>query len=73
MEGRKSFNVIITPWLLSARKLYRPSDRRLSANSVTAFGDRGCPVISAAESYGRFIDQSHYFLFQVAPELCSGG
>jgi hypothetical protein len=36
-----------TPELQSARELYRPSDRRLSAKLVPAFADRGCRVVSA--------------------------
>jgi hypothetical protein len=30
-----------TPWPESARKLYRPSDRRLSSKLVPTFADRG--------------------------------
>jgi hypothetical protein len=33
--------IYITPWLESARELYRPRDRRLSAKFVPTFADRG--------------------------------
>jgi hypothetical protein len=38
--------------------------------------DRGCRVVSVTDPYGRildFLDRSRYFLFQVAPQLCSRG
>jgi hypothetical protein len=60
----------------SASELYRPSDRRLSAKLVQTFADRGCSVVSATDPYGRilgFLDRSHYFFFQVAPQLYSRG
>jgi hypothetical protein len=53
-----------------------PSDRRLSAMLEPNFADRGCHVFSVTDSYGRilgFLDRSHYFLFQVAPQLYSRG
>jgi hypothetical protein len=62
-RGRKEKKTL---WLESASKLYRPSDRRLSAKLVPTFVDRGCHVVSAADPYGRnldFLDQSHYFFF----------
>jgi hypothetical protein len=62
-----------TPWPESASELYWPSDRRLSARLVPTFADRRCHV---ANPYGRilgFIDRSHYFFFQVAPQLWSRG
>jgi hypothetical protein len=65
-----------TPWTQSARQHYRPSDRRLSANLVPAFGDRRCRAVSVTDPYGHilgFLDQSRYFFFQVAPQLYSRG
>jgi hypothetical protein len=53
-----------TPWSESARELYRPSDRRLSAKWLPTFADRGCHVVSVTDPYGRilgFLDRSHYF------------
>jgi hypothetical protein len=38
-----------TPWLESARELYRPSDRRLSTKLVPTFADRG---VSRSQSDG---------------------
>jgi hypothetical protein len=66
----------LTPWPESASELYWPSDRRLSAKLVPTFVDRGCHVVSVTYLYGRilnFLDRSHYFFFQVAPELYSRG
>jgi hypothetical protein len=65
-----------TPWPESARELYRPSNCRLSAKLVPAFGDRGCHVVSVTDSYGHilgFLDWSRYIFFQVAPQLYSQG
>jgi hypothetical protein len=65
-----------TPWPESASELYRPSDRRLSAKSAPTFSDMGCYVVSVTDLYGnilRFLDRSHYFFFQVAPQLYSRG
>jgi hypothetical protein len=39
--------------LLKPSKLYRPSERRLSAKLVPTFADRGCRVVSATDPYGR--------------------
>jgi CBS-domain-containing membrane protein len=52
---------IETPWSESARELYQPSDRRLSAKSLPTFADKGCHVVSVMDPYGRilgFIDRS---------------
>jgi hypothetical protein len=41
-----------------------PSDRRLLANLVPTFADRGCHVVSMTDPYGRilgFLDRSSYF------------
>jgi hypothetical protein len=49
------------------------SNRSLLAKLVPTFVDRGCHVI---DPYGRnlgFLDRSHYFFFQVAPQLYSRG
>jgi hypothetical protein len=64
------------PWHESASKLYRPSNRHLSVNSVSAFADRRCCVVSVTVPLGRNLgirDCSHYFFFQVAPQLYSRG
>jgi hypothetical protein len=42
-------------WPQSARQLYRPSERRLSANLMPTFVDRGCRVVSMANLYGRIL------------------
>jgi hypothetical protein len=42
-----------TPELQSASKLYRPSDRRLSAKLMPTLADRGCRVVSATNPQGR--------------------
>jgi hypothetical protein len=63
-----------TPWLESARELYRLSDCRLSMKLVPTFADRGCHVVSRTDPYGHilgFLDRSRYFFFQVAPQLYS--
>jgi hypothetical protein len=65
-----------TPWPESASKLYRPSDRRLSAKLVPTFADGGCNVVSVTDPYGRilgFLSRRSYFFFQVAPQLYSQG
>jgi hypothetical protein len=59
--------------LKSASELYRPSDRRLSAKLVPTSVDRGCHVVSVTDPYGRFLNRSRYFFFQIAPQLCSRG
>jgi hypothetical protein len=54
----------LTPWSESASKLYRPSDRRLSAKWLSTFADRGCHVVSVTDPYGHilgFLDRSRYF------------
>jgi hypothetical protein len=40
---------IYTPWSESASELYRPSHRRLSAELLRAFVDRGCRVVSMTD------------------------
>jgi hypothetical protein len=53
-----------------------PSDRRLPAKLVPPFADRECCVVSITDPYGNildFLDWSHYFFFQVAPQLYSRG
>jgi hypothetical protein len=48
--------------------------RRLSAKLAPTFADRGCHVASMTDPYDcilGFIDQSHYFFFQVAPQFYS--
>jgi hypothetical protein len=63
-------------WHESGNELYRPSDRRLSAKLVPIFADRGFHVVSVSDPYGcilGFLGRSHYFFFQVAPQLYSRG
>jgi hypothetical protein len=43
------------PWSESARELYRPNDRRLSAKLVSTFADRECHVVSVTDPSGRII------------------
>jgi hypothetical protein len=67
---------IKTPWPDSARELYRPSDRLLSAKLVPNFADRRCHVVIVIDHYDRilgFLDRSRYFFIQVAPQLYSRG
>jgi hypothetical protein len=51
-----------TPWPESASKLYRSSDRRLSAKLVPTFADRGCHVVSVMYPYGRILGFPDIFL-----------
>jgi CBS-domain-containing membrane protein len=59
----------LTPNLNSAalvRERTIPSDRRLSAQLVPTFEDRGCHVVSAMDPYGRILgllDRSRCFSF----------
>jgi hypothetical protein len=53
-----------------------PSDRSLSAKFVPTFANRVCCVVSAMDPHGHilgFLDWSHYYFFQVAPQLYSWG
>jgi hypothetical protein len=57
-------------------ELYRPSDCRLSAKLGPTFADRVCRVVSATDPHGLILgllDRSRHSLFQVAPQLYSGG
>jgi hypothetical protein len=66
----------LTPWPQFASEFYRPSDRRMSAKLMPTFADSECCVLSATDPCGRilcFLDRSHYFFFQVAPQLYSRG
>jgi CBS-domain-containing membrane protein len=59
------------PWPESASKLFRPSDRHLSAKLVSTFAEKGCHVVSVTDTYGRilgFLDQS--YAKQVMPSAC---
>jgi hypothetical protein len=61
---------------LARKRIYRPSDRRLSAILVSTLADRGCRVVSATDPHGRilgFLDQSRDYFFQVGPQLYSRG
>jgi hypothetical protein len=44
-----------TPRPESASELYRPSNRRLSANLVPAFAERRCHVVSVTDPFGRIL------------------
>jgi hypothetical protein len=62
-----------TQWSQSASKLYRPSDRRLSAKLVPTFADRGCRVVSATDLHVRilgFVDQTSWHSLVKVP--CGG-
>jgi hypothetical protein len=43
------------PWSESASKLYRPSDRLLSAKWLPTCADRGCRVVSVTDPSGRIL------------------
>jgi hypothetical protein len=65
-----------TPWPESASEICRLSERRLSAKLVPNFVDRGCHVVRAMNPHGsilKFLYQSRYCFFQVAPRLYSQG
>jgi hypothetical protein len=54
-----------TQWPKSSSELYRPSDRRLSAQLVPTFADRGCHVVSVTDPYGRilgFLDRGRKYI-----------
>jgi hypothetical protein len=62
--------------LSPASELYPPSHRRLSTKLVPTFTDRGGGAVSVTDPYCHilgFLDRSHYFFFQVAPQLYSRG
>jgi hypothetical protein len=66
----------LTSWSESTSDLYRPNDCHFSAKLVPTFADRGCPVVSATDTYCcilDFLDRSRYFFFQAAPQLYSRG
>jgi hypothetical protein len=55
------------------RELTIPTES-LSAKLVPTFANIGCLVVIATDPYGGILgilDRSRYFLFQVAPQLCS--
>jgi hypothetical protein len=65
-----------TPWPGSTSELYRSSDHSFTAKLVPTFADWGSHVVIVADPYGRilgFLDWSHYFFFQKAPQLYSRG
>jgi hypothetical protein len=75
IKVKKSWQMKQTNSMALVRK-QQPTDRHLSANLVTTFADRGCRVVRETDPHGhilRFIDQSHYYIFQVAPQLYSRG
>jgi hypothetical protein len=60
----KSFSLPVRQWSLrkkktplpeSARKRYRPSDRRLTEKLLTTFEDTGCHVVRVTDHYGRIL------------------
>jgi hypothetical protein len=62
----------------SVRKRTIPTERPpfVSEISANVFVDRGCHVVSVTYPYGHilgFLDRSRYYIFQVAPQLCSRG
>jgi hypothetical protein len=59
-----------TPWSESARELYRPGDRRLSAKWLATFADRGCHVISVTDPYGRISEEKISILAVVICKIC---
>jgi hypothetical protein len=67
------FSAVIKNSVESVReRTTRPSDRRLSANLVPTFADRGCHVVSVTDPSARILgilDRSRYFIFQVARQL----
>jgi hypothetical protein len=63
---RDMATVFYTDWVAAA----------LSAKLVLTFADKRCHVVSAVDPRGRifgFLDRSHYYFFQVAPQLYSRG
>jgi hypothetical protein len=49
---------------------------RLSTKLVPTLSDRGCHMVSVTDPYVLildFLDRSHYFLFQIGPQLYSRG
>jgi hypothetical protein len=54
-----------------------PTERRLLVNEISAnFWDRGCRTVSTTDPHGRilcFLDRSHYYFYQLAPQLHSRG
>jgi hypothetical protein len=62
--------------MASVRKRTIPTERPPLVSEVSAnfFADRGCHVVSVKDPYGRilgFLDRSHYYFFQIAPQLYS--
>jgi hypothetical protein len=60
---------------MAASEVHRPNDRRLSAELVPSFADRGRHVDSVTDPYDRNLDwvTREATFFQVAPQLVSGG
>jgi hypothetical protein len=52
-ESSQANKIKKTPWLESVSKLYRLSDRRLSAKLVPILADIGCRVVSETNPLGR--------------------
>jgi hypothetical protein len=66
--------VVITSWLQSASELYRPSDRRLSANLMPMFADKGVSHVQRGGSLvllSRLSRLEPLLIFQVVPQLYS--
>jgi hypothetical protein len=68
---------LVAFWVDTDAGVSTPTERPPPVSElVPTFADRGCHVVSATNPYGRnfgFLDRSHYFFFQVAPHLYSGG
>jgi hypothetical protein len=65
-----------TQWPESASELYWQSDSRLLTKLVPTFADKGCHVVSVADTYSHilgFLDRNRYIFFHVAPQLYSRG
>jgi hypothetical protein len=81
VETEIKFNKIkifchVTKILKSPSELYRPSDSSVLEKLAPTFVNKECRVVGATDPYGRildFLDQSRYFLFQIAPQLHSRG
>jgi hypothetical protein len=75
-ENHELGTLSLSPWPRSASELYRPSNYCLLVRLVPTFADTGCCMVSTMDTYGRvlaFLDRSHYYFFQIAPQLYSRG
>jgi hypothetical protein len=68
--------LVLTNSAASVREQTLPTESRLSVNLVPTFEDTEFRVVIAMDPNGRNLglpDRSRYFIFQVAPQLCSRG